>query len=351
MDVSWCFRYQTAELRLHEKVCGYVYTELTDIEWERNGFLNYDHTPKEFGYDPRDINAADVLLLDGPPARTVEPGAEVAITAVASLFSHERRAGRKVSWRLDFTDCLGATQVAVSEGEFEVYAKTWRVTRVGEIRARMPERPGLAQLRALLEDVEGKVLGRTFAWFEVEGWSVDHSGPVLRFRPENASARGLGEPMGAPDGAELVAGAGRGAMALSAPLPPGLDLERTRGLTFVAELASYRNTNEQTDERTFPSDVELSIGGVKVADITLPDCPADSRGVLSYLHGVPGKHGYRLEVQVPSDHLRRVLRKLASGTCEITVKTVGEDRDVNGLALFFRRAGRFPVDPVLLLHQ
>ena len=41
-DVSWCFKYLTNELRLHPKICGYIYTELQDIEWEHNGFMNYD---------------------------------------------------------------------------------------------------------------------------------------------------------------------------------------------------------------------------------------------------------------------------------------------------------------------
>ena len=50
-DISWGFRYLTTQLRRHEKIQGYIYTELTDIEFEHNGFFNYDRSPKEFGYD------------------------------------------------------------------------------------------------------------------------------------------------------------------------------------------------------------------------------------------------------------------------------------------------------------
>ncbi len=32
------------------KIQGYVYTELDDIEWEHNGFVNYDRSLKDFGY-------------------------------------------------------------------------------------------------------------------------------------------------------------------------------------------------------------------------------------------------------------------------------------------------------------
>ena len=50
-DIAWCFKYQTTELRRHNKICGYVYTELDDIEWEHNGLVNYDRSPKGFGYE------------------------------------------------------------------------------------------------------------------------------------------------------------------------------------------------------------------------------------------------------------------------------------------------------------
>src|ERR1043165_8202703 len=60
-DVSWSFKFLTNELRRHGKISGYIFTELHDVEWEYNGFLNYDRTPKQFGYDPRIINESDTL--------------------------------------------------------------------------------------------------------------------------------------------------------------------------------------------------------------------------------------------------------------------------------------------------
>jgi len=51
LDVSWCFKFLTDLLRKQEKVCGYVYTELQDIEWECNGIVNYDRSRKDFGYE------------------------------------------------------------------------------------------------------------------------------------------------------------------------------------------------------------------------------------------------------------------------------------------------------------
>ena len=88
-DISWCFKYLTNELRLHPKICGYIYTELQDIEWEHNGFMNYDRSVKAFGYDYLDINTLDFIAIDYPPGTTVAPGDEIKADIYASHFSHK----------------------------------------------------------------------------------------------------------------------------------------------------------------------------------------------------------------------------------------------------------------------
>jgi len=121
-------------------------------------------------------------------------------------------------------------------------------------------------------------------------------------------------------------------------------------VTFVAEMASYRPTDEQTDERTFPSDVEVRLGRVLIGKLTLPDCPADANGALSYIHGIPGRYGYRVELKAYGPRLEEVLRELRLGQAKVRVQIVGDDRDANGIAVLFRRAGRFPMDPALVFE-
>ena len=79
-DVSWGFRHLTTQLRRHELIQGYVYTELTDIEWEHNGVVNYDRSAKQFGYDAfvpgmtvADLQGADFVGFDAPPAAEAGP--------------------------------------------------------------------------------------------------------------------------------------------------------------------------------------------------------------------------------------------------------------------------------------
>ena len=61
------------------------------MEWERNGFLNYDRTPKYFGYDPTIVNQGDVLPIDAPPVASYTPGEEMVIDVSSSHFARRAR--------------------------------------------------------------------------------------------------------------------------------------------------------------------------------------------------------------------------------------------------------------------
>ena len=77
----------TTLLRKYPAIQGYIYTELSDIEWEHNGFYNYDRSPKDFGYGAfvpgmtpaalEAIGAIGVRLIDSRP-RHGSMGASIA---------------------------------------------------------------------------------------------------------------------------------------------------------------------------------------------------------------------------------------------------------------------------------
>ena len=106
-DISWSFKFLTNELRRHASISGYIFTELHDVEWEYNGFMNYDRTPKEFGYDPRIINESDVLPINAPPMQRCGHGQRVSIEVASSHFSTKRHENVVLQWRLSGIDTLG----------------------------------------------------------------------------------------------------------------------------------------------------------------------------------------------------------------------------------------------------
>ena len=96
-------------------ICGYVYTELADVEWEHNGLLNYDRTPKEFGYDHfvpgmtvADLNGADFVGLDCPPCQTLPPGSVFRAPAFVSHWdAAPDRGGARCAGALSAVDRFG----------------------------------------------------------------------------------------------------------------------------------------------------------------------------------------------------------------------------------------------------
>ncbi|MDE0686258.1 MAG: glycoside hydrolase family 2, partial [Candidatus Poribacteria bacterium] len=129
-DVSWCFKYLTNELRLHPKICGYIYTELQDIEWEHNGFMNYDRSVKEFGYDYLDINTLDFIAIDYPPGTTVAPGDEIKADIYASHFSHKTITGTTLHWQLDTMSASGYVTRGNVSGSVEIPFPQYQVQHV-----------------------------------------------------------------------------------------------------------------------------------------------------------------------------------------------------------------------------
>jgi beta-galactosidase/beta-glucuronidase len=70
LERAWHVRWQTQELRRHDRFAGYVYTELADVEHEGAGLVDGDRRRKDWGgLDPADSNAETVLIVDLVPER------------------------------------------------------------------------------------------------------------------------------------------------------------------------------------------------------------------------------------------------------------------------------------------
>ncbi|MFZ3572807.1 glycoside hydrolase family 2 protein [Streptomyces sp. BH097] len=79
LERAWHLRWQTQELRRHDRLAGYVYTELYDIEHESAGLLDFHRSVKDLaGVTPADVNAATTLVLDVTP---IAPGRDLLTTA------------------------------------------------------------------------------------------------------------------------------------------------------------------------------------------------------------------------------------------------------------------------------
>ncbi|MCB0108222.1 MAG: hypothetical protein KDE53_20015, partial [Caldilineaceae bacterium] len=368
-DIAWCFKYQTTELRRHNKICGYVYTELDDIEWEHNGLVNYDRSPKGFGYEafvegmtPADINAADLVGLDAPPCQTLEAGAQFA----ALLFvSHRGQPlqNAHVRWQLRFVDRFGR-QSMLQDGSYAIRPSRFAVTAVDDLILTMPEENGLATVSLWLVDGDGTIRSRNYVNVEVRSDALpllekSDIGWALRFAPGEFADCSWPTPFAAPDQSKFSAG-GSGWVDYVVPLPKTLEFSANPTMRLLFE-AGARAGGSKVDwpQRTYglnypqtepgqetPSDIVVTINDIEVGRIHLSDDPADARGVLSHHRQIdPGSYGYLQDLALSSEQCATVLENAT----ELRIRfTVADGQASNGFALFGETLGAYPFGPTLL---
>ena len=349
-DISWCFKYLTNELRLHPKICGYVYTELQDIEWEHNGFMNYDRSIKAFGYDYLDINTLDFIAIDYPPGTTVTPREKIKADIYTSHFSHKTITETTLHWQLDTMSPNGDITRGCVSGSVEIPFPQYQVQNVHQLELTMPDvHSAVGTLHVWVIDGTGTVVARNFINFEhfVEATptleSSDSGFVSINYAPGDASKSSWGEPT---NDEHLFSAEGSGYVEYEISLPEGLNAGDVTEMELIFEASSSNGGARQTEPEKHPSDVTISINGVEIETIRIPDCPADARGVLSYIHGQPGTYGYLHRVKV--DTSLALNSEAAPLTVRYEVKADAEAK--GGFALYGARMGRYPVGPQLLMH-
>ncbi|HEX2186686.1 MAG TPA: glycoside hydrolase family 2 TIM barrel-domain containing protein, partial [Chloroflexota bacterium] len=387
-DISYTFKFLTTELRRHDKICGYVYTELTDVEWEHNGLLNYDRSPKEFGYDHfvpgmsvADLNGADFVGLDCPPCQTLPPGATFLAPAFISHWDRNPLGDAVLRWQITAVDRFGE-QFAIGEGQRPVQPGRYGVSDAGEIETRLPAEPCLVTVALWLQDGTGAVRARNYVNVDVhaapevpalpqaQAVEVEQTarGYALRFRPGDFADSSWVTPVIGRHGAKFGA-TGAGWVEYRLPLPSGLDPRRASGLRLRFEAAARTARNRigwkdplhvlstdypQTEALKLSTDVAVSINGVSLGPVRLADDPADARGVLSIHLHEPfefASFGFLTTVRADAATARRILEAGSSGQGgEVTVRfEVPRTATRGGLNLYGARMGAYPMDPTLFV--
>jgi len=347
LDVSWCLLFLTNELRKHEEICGYVYTELTDIEWEHNGLYNYDRSPKQFGYHPALILGELFVGFDCPPARTAAPGDRVTVPVFLRPSARAAELARRVRWSATFTGRLGRARALVR--------RTRPAAVSGDsaaIELTLPDEPGLARVEAVLDDGRGRPAAMNFCFFEVVG---EHAASqdravVLRKTAGDCDAAFEGDiERGEVEGdVHLLAGLGDGSVEYSFDLPEDLDPRRIAALHLLVELSSARAGAPQTEAERWPSRARIAIGRAEAAVLALPNQPADSRGALSHMHGLLGRYGQLVRVDLSAE---RAAAAAADGIVTVRIASEDSGADRGGLAVYSSRAGRYPCDVTLVVES
>lgn len=347
-DVSWCFKYLTNELRLHEKICGYIYTELQDIEWEHNGFMNYDRTVKAFGYDYRMINALDVVLLDAPPGQTLPGGTPFEVDVVMSAFSGTTVQSPVLHWRLDGCDRWGVDTFGVDNGKICIPFQPYRVEKVHRLAVTLPTGNHLLTLQVWVEDAFGATVARNFLHLEVCDRAlptVERTQEYVALRYDHCSPTESSWSGGTLIEGDGALGFGSGSFDYTVDLPADLDYQSATSFEVWMELSSGREATPQTEPEQHPSDVLIAVNGLLMSELTLPDAPADLRGVLSYINGTAGRYGELVRLMIDGADLQQLIDTLTDRKLTIRLESPPSAEFPNGVAVYGSRVGRYPVQP------
>ncbi len=375
-DISWQYKYMINEFRLHDKLCGFVFTEFHDVINEFNGYYKIDNGDKDFGYDMygmtlRDLHSQDYLGADFAPMTTVKPGDEVKISLFGSSFADEKHGKLlSIAWQLTVQDPICGDWVA-DGGESGIVWAGYGTFPAGEISFTVPEHDGIALLSFGLYDGDELIMQNALL-FDVKG-EVDGALVLDPAAFESGFERTIPTAMG------KISGLGNGGFKaeVKADTVPGLADANDLRLVFEAStrepmthdtpddkadervdlnyMLGYRcdpgankNSFPQTDARKWGGMMEVLIDGYSCGEIYLADDPADSRGALSH-HYQPvdnileeaGTYGTLCDIAVPSDILLKI-RDKDSFMLEFRMK------DNAGLSLYSRTSGRYGIGIVLL---
>ncbi|MDW5595412.1 sugar-binding domain-containing protein [Conexibacter stalactiti] len=158
---GWHLRWQTQELRRHDRLAGYVYTELCDVEHELAGVYDERRRLKPaLDCDLPQVLGATTLVIDLDPLR---PGLDVETADGAVRFpvalSHHGTAelAGELRW--------GWEGVDAGAGAVPIAAQPFRLGAPVEVAARLPD--GVERGRLLLRVIDGDGHERTGAFVDV----------------------------------------------------------------------------------------------------------------------------------------------------------------------------------------
>jgi hypothetical protein len=397
-DVDWSFDYHAMidEFRRHPRVAGWLYTEHHDVVNEWNGYVRADRSEKDPGLSElvpgmtlRDWHGPFHVAVGAYPTSAAKPGETVSVPLWASFLTEEAPSPELVlELELVGHDDLGRFR-EWWKGQRKVPFAPWTSRALEPVAVPMPGRRAVAVLRVRLLDASGRVLHRNFTAFVVGEGSpsprdeqVDPTLRVLRVDPAaRSSASWSLREWAAMDGRKRN-GAGSGFFEYRLPWPRDLRVEHVSGAAFLAELGAKQlfgkdrvaggkvegdfmrgkgthdpslnpNAYPMTDGVRTPSAVRVVVNGVSAGLFDLPDDPADHRGLLSWhaqkRGGQPrldeaGSYGTLVSAAVPAQALRDAARR-----GEIVVRLEVDGSLPGGLAVYGEGAGRYPLDPTIVL--
>lgn len=384
VDWSWDYHRMMNTFRKYPEVAGWLYTEHHDVINEWNGYWRFDRTKKFTGMEEmmpgmklNDLHADVYISTGNEISKTVKGSEQVTVPLyLSSMTSTDYGKQIKLNWQLSFTNALGQSSVIAKNSTMVDY-QPYIQKELQSLSLTMPDHAGLAMLSITAEDLKGTVLHHNFMHFEVLSENKLPKTEIIAVAPAAfTNANWSKKQWNVLDGLK-VNGAGSGSFEYTIKLDKSINLNDVKESYFLVELSAKeqfvkdmdkkertdvdymlggkaspsanQNSYPMTDEKMFSSKIEILVDAKSTLTTTLPDDPADHRGVLSWHHQQQdrklreaGSYGYLTKVTISKQQLKTAVDK---GEIKIQIKTMGD----GGVAVYGKSFGRYPLDPSLVL--
>jgi len=382
VDWSWDYHRMLNTFRKYPEVAGWLYTEHHDVINEWNGYWRFDRTNKFTGLEElmpgmklKDLHADVYLSTGNEICKTVAGGEQVKVPLyLSSMTSVDYGKQLKLSYEVKVINAIGETSL-VTQGTRQIEYQPYIQKEVESLILQMPNSGGLVSLTLQVEDSKGTVLHHNFMHFEIISESKLAKTEIYSVEPTPIKAE-FEKTWPVLDGLKFN-GSGSGYIEYVFKFDKSISLKDIKESYFIAELSAKElfvkdmdmkertdvdymlggiasasanvNSYPMTDEKLFPSKVKITVNGETVLTTTLPDDPADHRGVLSWHHQLKdrklreaGSYGYLTKVPISK---KQIQGALAKGELTIRIQTEG----VGGIAVYGKSFGRYPLDPSVVM--
>jgi hypothetical protein len=387
VDWSWDYHRMINTFRKYPKVAGWLYTEHHDVINEWNGYWRFDRTQKFTGLSQmmegmsdKDFHSAFYISTGNEISKNLQAGTVLELPLYLSAMTGAAIKDNQLvlEYDLDFMDKTGESKKIVHEKTSFPY-QPWMQQQLPSLTIKMPNYAGLGIVQLRLKDKDGKLLHSNFMHVVVKGGQAQNNTIILEQEAGKYSKAEFSNKVWKVLDGLKVNGAGKGFIEYQIPVPANLDLkgiktsyilveasakqlfDKDRGEGFEkdqdymlgAKVSPHKNPNAypMTDETLFPSVIKVSVNGKILKTETLPDDPADHRGVLSWNSQLKdkklreaGSYGYLIKVPISNAVLKQAA---AQGFLSLKLSTEAE----GGIAVYSSDFGRYPINPSIVIKR
>jgi hypothetical protein len=350
--------------RRHLQCSGWLYTEHHDVINEWNGYVRYDRSPKYTGIEElfpgmslKDLHAKAYIPLDKELCRTSAPGEVRKVPVDISIITDEYKGKElSLSYELRYFDDMGELKNSSYANTIKLGKATqWQNGKLADVDIKLPDVDSCGTINFTLF-ADTTPIAKNFTCFRVKSGKDICSKPVkaewshgttniLNGLKYNGFGKGYFEYEFTTQGGVFLAEVSSKRLNAKDVIDKkksndGLDYMLGGGFN---DRSKNKNSYPQTSDEKNPGEVKIYANGELIKTVTLPDDPADHRGILSWasqprdnLLREAGSYGYLVKAEIPKSLVK---------DGKVTIRLEAEKA---GLAVYGADFGRYPFSPKIV---